>query len=159
MSCSQKSSLLHRFCQRFLSFLLIQCPLGNLHYRWNKVCHCGIGIVTGAHHSDRYQYVGHGWWHRIGSDVAVRTAENPHAYLCVEHGGSTACQAKNIQNGFQCPRCIAELTQRSSSLNRFAAHNAEAARELRRIAEMLDAAGSPAPQPSPPTGEHTVLRW
>lgn len=38
--------------------------------------------------------------------------EAPHAYLCVQHGGSPACEEKNKEQGFICPKCIAEKHER-----------------------------------------------
>ena len=33
--------------------------------------------------------------------------EFPHAYNCVQHGGSGACEKSNRRLGFQCPKCVA----------------------------------------------------
>lgn len=32
-------------------------------------------------------------------------ALQPHPYLCVEHGGSPACEEHNREHGFVCPKC------------------------------------------------------
>ncbi len=35
----------------------------------------------------------------------VGRGDFPHAYHCVQHGGSGACEKKNAQLGFKCPKC------------------------------------------------------
>lgn len=37
----------------------------------------------------------------------VGRGEFPHAYFCVQHGGSDACEKSNRRLGFQCPKCVA----------------------------------------------------
>jgi len=35
--------------------------------------------------------------------------EKPHPYLCVKHGGSSACEESNRKNDFTCPKCEEEI--------------------------------------------------
>lgn len=35
--------------------------------------------------------------------------ESPHPMLCVQHGGSPACEEENRRHGFPCPRCFSEF--------------------------------------------------
>jgi len=41
------------------------------------------------------------------ADFQVDTiqTEEPHPYLCIEHGGSPACEEENRKSGFSCPKC------------------------------------------------------
>jgi putative hemolysin len=40
----------------------------------------------------------------VPSNGVVGT-ESPHSMLCVQHGGSEACEAENRKHGFICPKC------------------------------------------------------
>ena len=35
----------------------------------------------------------------------VEVEEQPHPYLCVQHGGSPSCEESNLKYGFSCPKC------------------------------------------------------
>lgn len=37
---SAESKGFHKFCHKYLPFLLIQCPDGNLHFLWRNKCQC-----------------------------------------------------------------------------------------------------------------------
>lgn len=42
--------------------------------------------------------------------LGQRLREEPHPMLCVQHGGSPACEVENRRNGFICPKCWAVAT-------------------------------------------------
>lgn len=105
---SARSTGFHKFCQKWLPWLLIKCPLGNLHYRWRTTCICGLHFYCGGHNGNTYVYIGKGWWHRLGTDIAVQNSESPHPHYCVQHGGSPVTERYNINHGYTCPRCIEE---------------------------------------------------
>lgn len=41
-SCESRG--FHKFCRKFLPFLLIECPEYNLHFLWHRRCRCCLGI-------------------------------------------------------------------------------------------------------------------
>ncbi len=40
MSTSGQSVGFHRFCVKYMPFLLRKCPGENLHFVWNRLCGC-----------------------------------------------------------------------------------------------------------------------
>lgn len=122
---SSESTWFHRFCRRWLPWLLIECPLKNLHYRWRKTCECGRGYSCGGHHGSDYVHVGKGWWHRVGTEIAIRNVEAPHPYSCVHHGGSPRGEELNEIYGYTCPKCIWSWRDFAENLASFPAEDPE----------------------------------
>jgi hypothetical protein len=58
---SARSTWFHKFCQKWTPWLLVECPMGNLHYVWNRRCVCGVGCYIGNHQSDEYVRVSRYW--------------------------------------------------------------------------------------------------
>lgn len=98
---SSKSVGFHAFSRRFLPFLLVRCPMGNLHFRWQRLCCCGLNEYRGEHRGNKYWWSGKEWLKLENGSKS----EEKHAYYCVQHGGSPFCEQVNLRNGYGCPRC------------------------------------------------------
>lgn len=58
---SRMSTGFHAFCVKCLPFLLIRCPVGNLHFLWSRTCGCGSHEYCGEHQGYTYRYRGGKW--------------------------------------------------------------------------------------------------
>ena len=69
----RKASFWHRFLFKYAQFLFIVCPLGNRHWRWDKICNCGKNEHCGKHRSDTYEYKRKNLWMRLRTGELVKS--------------------------------------------------------------------------------------